>query len=109
MISAQTRDIFLVAKVSKPALYTLIGTNMLFVVLGIVLLAIALLARGNGVDDVQARLSIVGLIADRFEPERRGTQVGQIEQLFKECQTGLSSRIAIGRGSRQGYAYESVH
>lgn len=105
---AYRRQTLLVAKVPIAALFTLILTNLLFVVTGIVLLVMAWKVRRPGVDDVQARLNITGLVADRFEDERRQGAVGKIEELFDEYQAGDKTRVAVVGTFKDGYIYDTL-
>lgn len=72
---------------------------------GAILLAVALYVRREGVDDVQARLSIAGLVADRFERNRRDNPVEQIEELFDEYQGAVTTRVAVARARKGGFTY----
>jgi hypothetical protein len=69
-IVAQERSTKLVTRIPKAPLYTLVLANMLFVVLGIALAIMAIARSGGEVREIQARLSIEGLVADRFEGRR---------------------------------------
>jgi hypothetical protein len=108
VLYAQTRTTILVAKVSVAALWCLITANLLFVLTGAILLPVALYARGEGIDDVQARLSIAGLVAERFEHSIRGRPVEQIEELFDEYHGAGTTRVAIARAREGGYVYEET-
>lgn len=105
---AYKRESFLVAKVPMAALFTLIVTNLLFIVTGIALLVASLMVRREGVDDVQARLTITGLVADRFEDERRSRAVGGMEGLFDEHEGGQDIRVTLERTIEDGYVYDKL-
>lgn len=106
---AHRRESFLVAKVPVAALFTLLLTNLLFVLTGLLLLIITLSVRSaDGVDDVQARLSITGLVADRFEDKSYGQAVDGIEELYDEHEAGGNTRVAVVGTDRDGYVYRKI-
>jgi hypothetical protein len=104
-VAAQERQSFLVARIPAAPLFTLVIANLLFVVLGITLTAIALVASSGEVREVQARLSIVGLVADRFEAQRGQDGVEDMDTYFEEKEGNDSMRVAIDHGNGGGYMY----
>ncbi|KIW13043.1 hypothetical protein PV08_08230 [Exophiala spinifera] len=106
-MAAQERSSFLVTRLPMAPLFCLIAANLAFVVLGITLTYMALSTSSGGeVRDVQARLSIVGLVADRFEPGRSAGPATGIEELFKE-HSGQSDSVVVAmeRTADGGFAY----
>jgi len=104
-LAVQERQSFLVSRIPAAPLFTLVIANLLFVILGIVLAAIAIHTSGGEVREVQARLSIVGLVADRFEAQRGRTGVEDMDAYFEEKDGNGSIRVAIDNGSGEGYRY----
>jgi hypothetical protein len=104
-VAVQERESFLVARVPAAPLFTLVIANLLFVILGIILTAIALGTSGGEVREVQARLSIVGLVADRFEAQRGRDGVEDMDAHFEEKDGNNSIRVAIDHDHGGGYMY----
>jgi hypothetical protein len=105
-LAAQERTSLLVARVPMAALFSLVASNLLFVLVGVALTIAALATSGDEVRDVQARLSIFGLVADRFEGLRASRGAEEMEELFEEHDGRGSMRIAIHRAATGGYAYK---
>ena len=115
-IAAQHRSSTLVTKVRPAALFTLIGANLLIVVVGLVLAVVAFTVvsgpsgTGSETYDIQTRLSVAGLVANQFEGLRASMGVEQLEQLFEEYdgrKEGVK-RVIIDRvhsGGVDGYEY----
>lgn len=104
-VAAQERSSFLVTRLPMAPLFCLIAANLAFVILGIVLTYVALSTSGGDVRDLQARLSIAGLVADRFERGRAAAPAAGIEELFKEHSGQADSVVAIERTAAGGFAY----
>jgi hypothetical protein len=103
---AQLRHEILVARVPKAPLAFLLLANLLLVVLGIVLTVFALSAlRGDDVGEIQARLSITGLVASCFEGARAREGADSAEGLFEENSGRPGPRMEISRMSEGGWAY----
>jgi hypothetical protein len=105
-VAAQERQSFLVSRVPAAPLFTLVIANLLFVLLGIILTSIAIWASGGEVREVQARLSIGGLVADRFEEKRGRDGIEKMDDSFEEKDGNGSMRVAIDRGNGGGYTYK---
>lgn len=104
---AQSRIISLVTRIPAAPLYTLIITNLLFVGAGILLLIISLSASGGETRDVQARLSIVGLVADRFEDDLEPKTAKSMEGMFEEDIGEKDLRVSFRR-SHHGYGLKTA-
>lgn len=59
--------------------------------------------RRNAVNMLQVRLSIEGLVADRFEGLRARNRAEKIDDLFEKRDGGGSLRVAIDREGIAGY------
>ena len=105
VIAVQERQSFLVSRVQAAPLYTLVAANLLFVLFGIVLAGIAIRTSGGDVREVQARLSIVGLVADRFEAYRGRDGIENMDDYFEEKEGNDSMRVAIRETDQKGFAY----
>ena len=104
--AVQHRRSFLVTRVPVAPLLCLVIANLLFVVLGILLGGIALVTSRSETRDVQARLTVSGLVADRFEGERARRRVGHRRELFEESEGRGSMRAGIDRAAASGYEYK---
>ncbi|KAF1986855.1 hypothetical protein K402DRAFT_376826 [Aulographum hederae CBS 113979] len=103
----QQRQTVLVAKVSAGTLWALVVANLLYAVVGVVLSVLAVRAvRGDreGVFQLQTRLSVWGLVAERFEGRYAERQVGSSRGLFKENEGVLSGARVVGRRTAGGGA-----
>jgi hypothetical protein len=107
-IESQMREDILVARVPIAPLAVLIFSNLSFVVLGVVLTIIAAVAAMKGnTRDVQARMSISGLVAAQFEGDRAREQVASVEDLFKENQGEEGPRVGVDRTEEGGWLFGS--
>lgn len=106
-LAVQERSSLLVARVPAAPLFTLVVANLLFVILGVILTLVALGTSGGEVREVQARLSIVGLVADRFEGVKARRGVESMDELFEERYGQRSTRVAIDRVAGGGYEYKA--
>jgi hypothetical protein len=107
-ISVQDRVSRLVARVPKPPLYCLLVANLLFVIPGGCLLLAALISSRGESREVQARLSIEGLVADKFERDRSNTAASSVVDLFEERNGQPGPRVVLSRRKQGGYAYSSL-
>jgi hypothetical protein len=107
-LEAQERTSLLVARILLAPLFTLVISNLLFVVLGIILTVIAITSSGKDSQDIQARLSITGLVADRFEGQRAKLKVERLDELFEESDGQSSKRVVIDSVLEGGYEYRTL-
>ncbi|OAG40080.1 hypothetical protein AYO21_05761 [Fonsecaea monophora] len=68
----QTRQTRLVARLPKAPFFSLIVANLLYALLGICLAGVALASQPRKTRNMQARLSVAGLVAALLEPDRGG-------------------------------------
>jgi hypothetical protein len=104
--AVQERSSFLVSRVPAAPLFRLVIANLLFAALGICLASIGLATSGGDVTDIQARLTVAGLVADRFEGLMARRGVTEMEKLFEENDGDGSMKVAIDRARRGGYEYK---
>ncbi|KAI3320941.1 hypothetical protein HD806DRAFT_546754 [Xylariaceae sp. AK1471] len=104
-LAVQERSSLLVTRLPMAPLFSLIAANLAFVLLGIALTYGALTTSGGGIRDVQARLSIAGLVADRFERSSVSNPAGSIDELFAEHSGSSSSVVALEQTPSGGFAY----
>ncbi|KAK5057838.1 hypothetical protein LTR84_011839 [Exophiala bonariae] len=89
-IAERTREHLLVTRLPKAPFFTLIVLNLLYAVLGVLLAVVAVASQPRATRDVQARLSIAGLVAALFEVDRSSSighpksSPGGIEIAFAE-------------------------
>jgi len=104
------RTQMLVARVPKRPLFLLVTLCVLFSLIPIIVGLKVFVVGPRHVRDVQARLSIAGLVASRFESQQQAeAQVDEIEGLFQERQTrSQSSRVTIVPSSNGGWKYVQV-
>jgi hypothetical protein len=81
---AQLRTNKLVARVPLAPLFALLVSNLLLLILGLILTAWAIGAAGGDVNEVQARLGVVGLVGSCFEGEAAQHPVRHVEDIFGE-------------------------
>ena len=113
-IAEQQRLPLLVSQVRKTAFFTFIATILALVSLGVAMMILAVFGFRKGSRDVEARLSIPGLVSSRFEPESvSSAHVRQIKNLFEENGSSkrgtkaAASRIGILQNSQGGWSFES--
>ncbi|KAK5238573.1 hypothetical protein LTR47_000316 [Exophiala xenobiotica] len=89
-----TRKDMLITKMSTAAFGFLVGSNLLYVVFGLVLLVRAWRHNSPDARDMVARLSVEGLSAMAFEDtvEKRVRRVDDVKDMFEESRIGDSSR-----------------
>ncbi|OAP64018.1 hypothetical protein AYL99_03245 [Fonsecaea erecta] len=94
-VAEQTRRSRLVARLPKAPFFTLVVLNLLYALLGIMLAGMAIASQPRKTRDVQARLSIAGLVAALLEPNgagratrSKGRKSGGIESVFAEYYNG---------------------
>jgi hypothetical protein len=104
-LAAQERTSLLVTRLPMAALFSLVAANLLFVLVGVALTIAALATSGGEVREVQARLSIFGLVADRFEGLRASRRAEEMEDLFEERDGKGSMRVAVHQVVTGGYTY----
>ncbi len=107
-IVAQTRDSILVAKVPIVPLACLLIANLSLALLGIVLVIFAAVAAKGETREVQARLSVTGLVAAHFEGGRTQGQVEKVEDLFEERERKgvvMGPRVGLLKNERGGWMF----
>ncbi|KAF2157169.1 hypothetical protein K461DRAFT_264103 [Myriangium duriaei CBS 260.36] len=93
-VIAQQRVTRLLTRLEMRPFFTLLALNMTYVVIGLALATAAVLAVSNrAVNDFQNRLSVFGLVADRFEGSRAKKGARNIDKLFRESE----GRGPVGR------------
>lgn len=93
-LAEATRKVVLVAKVNTAAFGFLVGSNLLYVTFGVVLLVRAYKVHSPETSDMVARLSLEGLSAMAFEDtvKKRMRRVNDVKDMFEESRIGKSSR-----------------
>jgi hypothetical protein len=91
----QTRQPLLVAKVPFGPLYTLIGLDLLYSVIG-VLLALTAMCKMK-VKGVNSLFTVWGIIAQAFERVPERVTVHKVEDLFQETRDGGGSVVGVER------------
>lgn len=106
-IQAQRRETMLVAKVPIVPLAFLLIANISLALLGIVLLVFASVAARGETREVQARLSVAGLVAAHFEGRRAERAVEKVEDLFEEREGvgGSGPRVGIVKIESGGWGF----
>lgn len=108
-LEAQQREDMLVARVPKAPLACLVLSNLLLVVLGTVLTVFAFISVRGETGEVQARLSIPALVAERFGGRTARQGARSVEALFDEKNGARGPRIGVTRSVEGGYSYEEWH
>jgi hypothetical protein len=110
-IAAQERSSLIVARVPKAPLFTVIILDLLFVVIGIAFSVLALASSSGGanadVREVQARLSVVGLVADRFEGRSARGGIRDLKEGFEEfgAAGGGGGRVVLDQTAAGGWEF----
>ena len=104
-IASQQREQIQVAMVPKTPLYVLIAANLVLVVFGIGLSALALIALKGDTGEVQARLSIHALVAAAFEA-RAGNPVKEMEDFCEEKHGEQGPRLGFVKTMDGGWTIE---
>lgn len=103
----RSRTSLLVARVPQVPLSTLVGLNLTYAVVGIILAFVAMSSKPRYTREVQARLSLPGLPAAFFESsESDDVPVKMIEDLFEE-RDGGKRRVGIMQTKQGGWRYAS--
>lgn len=105
VLAGQRRDVLLLTKLQRAPLYALLATNLLFVLVGLVLAVWAIVDAKQPVHEIQTRLTIFGLAADRFEGQRARLAVKSMDHVFEEKATTRSRRVVLEPTVQGGYEY----
>ena len=108
----QIRTEILVARIPKAPLFTLVGLNLVYAVLGIALALYAIFGSrlGDGSADVRERLTIPGVVAECFE-ETGGAHGGTVkaERFFVERKDkGLTGRLGVAETEDGGWQFLKI-
>ena len=109
-IAEQRHRSLLVSKIHKTALFVFIATLLASVLLGTAMTVLAFRGMYRGSRNVQARLSILGLVSSRFEPPSvSGVPAKQGKDLFEESKADREgvSRIGLLNNDNGGWSFES--
>jgi hypothetical protein len=105
--AVQQRTQSLVTRIPKAPLFLLVIANLLFVITGIVFAVLAITAYSTDAEtgDVQRRMGIEGLVADRFEGNQAKMAIQNLDDVFEERKGLEGSRIVLDRSHHGGYEY----
>lgn len=109
-IAARERSSVIVARIPKAPLFTAIILDLLFAVIGMLFSVWALASssgdRNSEVRDVQAKLGIVGLVADRFEDTFARQGITDLKVGFEEfAGAGLVERFVLEMTAARGWEF----
>lgn len=103
-LAAQARHIALVARIPTAAVVSTVVFCLLFIIAGLVLTSLAIWAsQFRNVPDIQARLGITGLVADRFEERKMHRRIEDSDGLFQEYYGEKPKRVAIEADNGTGW------
>lgn len=110
VVNASRRVETPVTRVPIAPFFAVILLDLLYAAAGIVLTlsALAAAARGLGARDVQARLSLAGVMAEGFENARLGDDAVDVEELYAERRGLGTMRVAFDRRDGGGRCYRLV-
>lgn len=94
-LAAQDRRTILAARIPKAPLVTLVVFSLLYALCGLMLTVLAVRATRHKIPDLQAGLSIAGLVADRFEEPSSRCKPGCVEDMFQEYSGKEDKRVGI--------------
>lgn len=110
-LAAQQRTTILVTRLPQAPFFSLVVTNLLFVILGIVLTTmtwkIMSSATAIEVHQIVSRLGITSLVTNRFENEQATQPLYDIEEAFEEFKGHGSKRIGVSMTKEGGYSYHT--
>jgi hypothetical protein len=108
-LEEQTRTNLLVARVPKAPLFALIAFNVLFVLYGLAVFVFAMFSHPQDTSNVQARLSLAGLAASKFEGNRAERPVKALDEMFLESEESTEElRVAVAKTELGGWAYQTI-
>ncbi|KAF2726617.1 hypothetical protein EJ04DRAFT_571109 [Polyplosphaeria fusca] len=105
---AQRRISKVMTKIPTVAICLLVLANGLYALLGMGLAVLALIRTSPAVHQVQTRLSVTGLVAQLFEPERSRCAVGSESDLFSGSSgAGIAAvkRVGVKRTDTDGSVF----
>jgi len=109
-LSAQRRESRIITVVEVAPLTALVLSNLMLAIFGLVLAILAMDATmgQDGVADGQKRLTIAGMVADRFEANPDHVpSVDKAEDFFRETFGLATSKVQLERTSAGGVVYTS--
>ncbi|KIW61169.1 hypothetical protein PV05_01326 [Exophiala xenobiotica] len=101
-LEEQQRSTRLVARVPKAPLFSLVGLNSLYAILGVLLAVLALGSHPKETNELRERLSISGLVAACFEGESADKAVNKKREMFAEYEGIDTGRVGIEESGRHG-------
>jgi hypothetical protein len=111
-LAEQSREQLLVTRLPKAPLFTLLALNAMYVLVACMLASVAYTGQPRVVRDVQARLSITGLVAALLEtgasPRPSASKDTSIGSLFREYHGHTGHRIALLLDERGRWNFEEV-
>jgi hypothetical protein len=99
-----------VTRMPKAPFFILITLNGLYALLGVTLGVLALVQKPKHVKPVQARLSVVGLVAALFEGEKAEIKATKMSQLFAENDLYAKKKVkvSIEPSGKGGWRYSAI-
>jgi hypothetical protein len=94
-LEEQVRSTKLVSRVPKAPLYTLVGLNTVYAILGFVLAWLALSSNPSETNELREKLSTAGLVAVCFEGARAERLVDKKREMFAEYEGASSGRVGV--------------
>lgn len=106
VLVAQQRADILVARVPKAPLFLLLSVNTLFILLGLILTAMAAFTSREA-SEVRSRLTIEGVVTNLFEREAARELAEVAEQGLGKRQGQETVRVGVDRTSKGGFAFKA--
>ena len=98
-----------ITRMPKAPFIVLIILNCLYALLGLALAIVALRSRPRLVKPVQARLSLMGLVAALFEGERANQHVTKMSKLFEEnSEEPRGHKVAVLPTEQGGWKFQKL-
>ncbi len=97
-------------RIPRAPFIILISLTLLYSALGTCLMIVALIAvrKGQGVEDVQARLSTLAVVAESFESPVWSDDARDVDMLFAERRGQPTRRIALSRRQDGGRRFKQI-
>jgi hypothetical protein len=106
-LEAQARSTIIAARVPYAPLIALVVANLLLVILGVILSALAVFSASGDAAEAQARLSVQAIVAQAFESDRARRGVESVDAMYDEYEGIKSQKVGVIKTEDGGWAFGS--
>ena len=104
-LEAQKRSSIIAARIPFAPLFALIVANLLLVILGVILTALAVLSAHGDAAEAQARLSVQAIVAQVFESDRARRGVPSTDAMYDEYEGMKSQKVGVIKTEEGGWTF----